>query len=294
MAVPGRDASVRLEDGRVLEYWDGGDPDGRLVILHPGTPVTRILGRWANGAAAAAGARLVAVNRPGYGGSTLPDGLPSLRAVGDDTAELASRLGISDFAVVGYSGGGPFAAATAIAAQERVRALGIVGGSGPWAILRPPTEYVEDRACLAMLADGDERGAWTCFRQQATDAWEGVSPAEVVDSLMEGQEGEVVEDPEHRRVWLDNAVALQANLDGYAFDNIASGGPWDIDVADVTAPTTLWYGSGDDICPARLYGRWYSERIPGSKLIVLDSPGHVDTCEGRWPEILAGVLQSWA
>jgi pimeloyl-ACP methyl ester carboxylesterase len=293
MAAAGRDGSARLEDGRILEYWDGGDPDGRPVIVHPGTPVTRILGRWAHGAAAAAGARLIAVNRPGYGGSTLPEGLPSLRAVGHDTVGLASQLGIDQFAVVGYSGGGPFAAATAIAAPGRVRALGIVGGSGPWATLRAPTEYPEDRACLAMLADGDEHGAWSCFRQQATDAWEATSPGEIVDSLMGGEDSDVVRDQEHRAVWLDNAAALQANLDGYAFDNLAWGGPWDIDVSEVTVPTALWYGTGDSVCPLELYGRWYADRIRGARLIVLQSPGHVDTCEGHWPEVLAGLLQTW-
>jgi pimeloyl-ACP methyl ester carboxylesterase len=294
MAAPGRDASVRLQDGRVLEYWDGGDPEGRPVILHPGTPVTRILGRWAHGAAAAAGVRLVSVNRPGYGSSTLPDGLPSLRGVGKDTLELAAQLGMDGFGVVGYSGGGPFAMATAIASPIGVRALGIVGGSGPWAILRPATEYAEDRVCLAMLATGDGRGAWSCFRQQATDAWAAISPDAVVDSMIGGEGSAVVKDQEHRRVWLDNAVALQANLDGYAFDNIAWGGPWDIDPSEVRVPTTLWYGTGDRICPIDLYGQWYSSRIEGSQLIAIQSPGHVDTCEGHWPEVFDELLRTWA
>ena len=294
MAAAGRDASVRLEDGRVLEYWEGGEPDGRPVIVQPGTPVTRILGRWAHGAAEALGVRLIAVNRPGYGGSTVSMGSPSLRAVGRDTAELASQLGIDGFGVVGYSGGGPFAAASAVAAPERVRALGIVGGSGPWAVLRAATEYPEDRACLAMLADGDERGAWSCFLQQATDAWGSISPSDVVDDLMGGEDSAVVGDRHHRDIWLDNAVALQASFDGYAFDNIAMGGPWDIDPGEVSVPTTLWYGSGDAICPIDLYGRWYAERIPGAELIVLPSPGHLDTCEGHWPEVLDGLLRSWA
>ena len=76
----GRDAVVELRDGRVVEYWDGGDPDGRVMILHPGTPVTRVLGRCGHEAARSAGVRLLAVNRPGYGGSTVPAGPPSLRA----------------------------------------------------------------------------------------------------------------------------------------------------------------------------------------------------------------------
>ena len=70
MTGPGHDASFRLPDGRALEYWDGGDPGGRAVIFQPGTPMTRVLGRW-----------------------------------GHD----ARHLGLDEFAVFGSSGGGPFA-----------------------------------------------------------------------------------------------------------------------------------------------------------------------------------------
>ena len=71
MTGPGYEASHVLSDGRVIEYWEGGDPDGRGVVLHPGTPASRVLGRWGHEPAGRAGVRLVAVNRPGYGGSTV-------------------------------------------------------------------------------------------------------------------------------------------------------------------------------------------------------------------------------
>ena len=71
------------------------------MIFHPGTPVTRLLGRWGHEAAVAAGVRLVSVNRPGYGGSTTSTGPPSLLAVGEDTAALASHLGLDGYAAVG-------------------------------------------------------------------------------------------------------------------------------------------------------------------------------------------------
>ena len=70
MAGPGRDATLQLPDGRVTEYWEGGDPVGRPMIMHPGTPETRVMGMWGHDAAVSAGVRLMAVNRPGYGGST--------------------------------------------------------------------------------------------------------------------------------------------------------------------------------------------------------------------------------
>ena len=292
MAAAGRDASVRLEDGRVLEYWDGGDPEGRPVILHPGTPVTRILGRWAHEPATAAGVRLIAVNRPGYGGSTLPDGAPSLRAVGRDTVELTTRLGIEGFGVVGYSGGGPFALATAIASGG-VRAVGVVGGAGPWAVLRPASEYPDDRACLALLEPGDASRTWSCFAEQVRNEWASLSPDEITDAIL-GTEGALVKVPDYRALWVENAASISQSSDGYVFDNIAWGGPWDIDPGEVRAPTTLWFGTGDAVCPPDLYGRWYADHVPDAELIVIPSPGHGDTCDGHWPEVFSGLLRAWA
>ena len=148
-----------LGDGRIIEYWDGGDPDGRAVILHPGTPSTRVLGHWPHEAADSAGVRLLTVNRPGYGGSTASTE-PSLLRTGQETAALAAGLGLERYAVIGASGGGPFAVATAIADPTRVRAVGVVGGIGPWRLLEPPDKnpdtaapnhsprFYVDEACL--------------------------------------------------------------------------------------------------------------------------------------------------
>jgi len=120
--MTGRDASFVLDDGRVLEYWEGGDPGGRGMLYHPGTPVTRLLGRWGHDAAVAAEVRLIAINRPGYGGSSPVKGVThGLLGVGRDTAALATHLGLDEYAVFGSSGGGPFAVATATVAPDVVR-----------------------------------------------------------------------------------------------------------------------------------------------------------------------------
>ena len=107
---------------------------GAPMIMHPGTPETRVMGMWGHDAAVAAGVRLFALNRPGYGGSTSSTE-PSLLATGRDTAAMAASLGLDEYAVFGLSGGGPFAVATAVADPGRVRALGVVGGIGPWRLI---------------------------------------------------------------------------------------------------------------------------------------------------------------
>jgi pimeloyl-ACP methyl ester carboxylesterase len=70
---PIRDERVRLRDGRALAYAEWGDEHGRPVFFFHGSPLSRL--RCPDGEATeAAGVRLVAVDRPGFGGSDLQPG----------------------------------------------------------------------------------------------------------------------------------------------------------------------------------------------------------------------------
>jgi pimeloyl-ACP methyl ester carboxylesterase len=289
----GRNAAIVLPDGRTLEYWDGGDPNGRPTIYHPGTPVTRVLGRWGHEAAVAAGVRLIAINRPGYGGSSTVPGTPSLLGVGRDTAALADRLGLAEFAVFGASGGGPFAVATAIAAPAAVRAVGVVGGTGPWRLLSDESWGAEDRACLAVLDSGDASGARACFHRQVEEERAQLTPEAFYEAVVAGDPSAIVRDAGYRALWLENLRDVQRNPDGYVDDNIAWGGAWDVDPRDVVAPTLLWFGTVDTRCSHDGHGQWYAERIAGSELITLPGAAHFEVIDGRWPEVLEGLLRVW-
>lgn len=295
MAGPGRDTSIDLPDGRVIEYWDGGDPSGRAVILHPGTPETRVMGRWGHDAAVAAGVRFVAVNRPGYGGSTSVT-RPSLLRVGVDTAALAEGIGLDQYAVVGLSGGGPFAMATAVADPGHVRALGVLGGIGPWRLLEDDSRDPEGSKCLDLHDAGDAAAAWDCMRADAESAYAALATLDDearADAILAriGAGSRLADDPAYRAIWADNMRVVAGGLDGSTFDNIAWGARWDVDPRDVAAPTLLWYGEGDMKCPLD-HGRWYADRIPGAELVVLPG-GHVDVIDGHWPEVLSGLLRIW-
>ncbi|HXY72276.1 MAG TPA: alpha/beta hydrolase [Actinomycetota bacterium] len=299
MEVAGRDARFELRDGRVLEYWDGGDPDGRVMILHPGTPETRVTGRWGHDAACSAGVRLVAVNRPGYGGSTTAAGQPSLRATGRDTAALAAGLGVKGYAVCGLSGGGPFAVATALADPEHVRALGVVAGVGPWRLLDDPSSLPEERACLALLDAGDVTGARDCMLGNAERDFQPLRALDDdgrVDAFMAqvGDHSSLIQDPGYRAIWAENMRLVLDRMDGYVFDNLAWGGAWDVDPSDVAAATVLFYGDADTHCPPETHGRWYADRITDSELVVFPGAVHLDAVDAHWPEVLAGLLRVWA
>ena len=162
--MPGIEKELRLRDGRRLSLWEGGDPTGRPVIFFHGCPDSRRAAISGHVAAAAVGARLVAASRPGYSASDLPE---HAQPTGDehvdvahDTAELADRLGIGRFAVLGMSVGGPYAVATAALHPDRVRAAGVVEAPGDGlgaGAGRPPGRSRRRRAGLLPVA-GDDAG----------------------------------------------------------------------------------------------------------------------------------------
>jgi len=75
--------AVRTPDGRVLAVEESGDPAGRPVLVHTGTPGSRHLYGPVVRDAAARGLRLISYDRPGYGGSSPRPGRTVASCVGD-------------------------------------------------------------------------------------------------------------------------------------------------------------------------------------------------------------------
>lgn len=121
-----------LSDGRTLAYCTAGTPQGEPVILHHGTPGSRLLAALCADAAAAEGVRLIVPDRPGYGRSTPAPRGWSWNDWRTDLYELLDTEGVKKAPVVGFSGGGPFALAAATA--DRTPRIGLVSS------VIPPTE----------------------------------------------------------------------------------------------------------------------------------------------------------
>ena len=62
------------------------------------------------------------------------------------------------------------------------------------------------------------------------------------------------------------------------------GRRWDIDLAGVRAPVTLWWGEHDTVCPPSI-GRDYQQHLANATLRIVD--GTHQLLFQRWREILA-------
>jgi pimeloyl-ACP methyl ester carboxylesterase len=280
---------VTLPDGRALEVWEGGNPDGVPVVFHHGTPSGRLQAVLGANAARRQDVRLISFNRPGYGRSTVTP--PSLASVGLDTLRLTDALGIEEFAVLGASGGGPYALATGLADSGRVRAVGSVAGIGPWRLIEPPVNDDPDLPLLALTDTGDVSGALKGFRAMGGVAYDRMLTLTDEAMIEEFFRGAPAEDTrwltaETKRLWAADLRDALQNYDGYARDNVAWGGHWDIDPTRLTVPTWLWYGELDRMVPPA-HGHWLAERIPDSTLVIRSSKGHGGTIFEYWDDMLA-------
>ncbi|HYA68457.1 MAG TPA: alpha/beta fold hydrolase, partial [Acidimicrobiales bacterium] len=84
---------VSLADGRTLQLEVAGDRHGTVVLVHHGTPGSRLLFPTHLAQARARGICLVGYDRPGYGGSTRRQGRCIADAV-DDVRAIAAHLGV--------------------------------------------------------------------------------------------------------------------------------------------------------------------------------------------------------
>src|SRR6478672_5585887 len=123
--------TVAAADGRTLTIAEWGTPDGFPVFLFHGTPGSRFGGQADASAYASVGTRVIAYDRPGYGGS---DRFPGRRVVDSvaDVSAIADSLGIDRFAVSGGSWGGPHSLAVAARLPERVTRAACIAGVAPF------------------------------------------------------------------------------------------------------------------------------------------------------------------
>jgi pimeloyl-ACP methyl ester carboxylesterase len=297
--------TVQTTDGRVLAVEEAGDPTGRPVLVHGGTPGSRLLYGPHVRDAAERGLRLIGYDRPGYGGSSPQPG----RTVADcaeDVRAICADLGIDRLAMWGASGGGPHVLACAALLPDLVVAAATLASLAPFdadgldyfdgmapenvddtllfftdeAAARAKTD--RDRAEILAEAPGDaaesaesaESADDEATDDEATDGFGPPLPPADVAAIADGL-GDFF------------AAAMRDGLapgsDGWWEDNCLLR-PWGFSLSDITVPVLLLHGRQDTFVPFG-HGQWLAARIPGVKALLLEDDGHLSLLQNRVPEV---------
>jgi len=220
------------------------------------------------------GVRLIAVDRPGIGGSDL---LPGRRLLDwpDDVAALADGLDLGPFAVFGWSAGGPYALACGFALPDRVTRVGCAAGMAPldgpggvaelglWAdrLLFPLCRRTPRLGGL-LLATTRLRSARSIWKSLlASLAATGDPDRELLASVsVEAIAGPLLE-------------SLASGGFGTAWDYRLLGSPWGFDLGEVRAETLVWQGAEDGLVP-RSHAERLARELPRARLAILPGHGH--------------------
>ncbi|MGI9384775.1 MAG: alpha/beta fold hydrolase [Methyloligellaceae bacterium] len=264
----------RLRDGRRIGYAEYGDPEGFPVFAFHGTPGSRIMFRLADSFAALQGLRLIATDRPGYGLSSVTERW-GMRPVVEDMATLADALGIDAFAVVGVSGGAPFAAACAAAHPDRVRAAAFVSPVGPVVdAARGPNLAPGHRLIFLRLAASERlsRAAFHLLRFFVART-PGLAHR-CIQMLAAPSDVPILRRPEVRDDLINGlGEGMRPGIAGAVRDLRLFSQDWDFDPGLIGVPCCLWQGDADrTVPPAAAEG--LAHRIPDCELRMLAGAGH--------------------
>ena len=283
---------VTLADGRALHVYDEGDPHGRAVVAHHGTPVVRTALSCVRRRRRERGIRLIGYDRPGYGASSAQPG----RSIGDaaaDVAELLDALGVDRFATWGHSGGGPHALACAALLPERCVAAATLASVAPYGV--EGLDWLEGmgeanvQEFEAVLA-GPEALEPVLLRDQAemfSAGPDGLRQAMLTILSPVDQAAFTAEVAD----WIYAVMAEGAakRIEGFRDDNLACVAPWGFDPADIGVPVLLLQGVQDLMVPPS-HGRWLAASIPGVEAEISDAEGHITLLTGRIPQVHAWLL----
>lgn len=264
-----------LPDGREMAWLELGDPDGPVVFVFHGTPGSRRQVSFDAESITAAGVRFIAPDRPGYGHSSFQR-RRTLADWADDVVRLADHLGVECFAVVGLSGGGPFAAACARQLPNRVLTTGIVSGVG---LLDEPgaekgmmglNRLVNRLARISpylvyppMALTGSVFRHWP---EQALKAGSGQLPEADIAVLSR---------PDVKAAFIQDARSAPATSPMAAAQEFALfASDWGFRLEDITTPVHLWHGDKVRNVPIS-HARLQAARIPGAHLHECPGEGHM-------------------
>lgn len=281
------DRLFRLRDGRRLGYAEYGEPGGRPVFFFHGLGTTRLICPSDVGPLRDLGLRLIAVDRPGVG---ISDPRPGRRLLDwpDDVAQLADRLGVARFAAVGWSGGGPYAAACGYLLPQRVTSVGMVSAPAPLSGA-PGADYLRRfhrTAAAAGRAPWVIRFAmWHWGRPQRRDA-ERFFDQSV--AAMSAADQDIMALPELRGRMIANSAEIYRQGGRGMYDEaLILARRWGFDLEDLRVPVHIWHGAKDETVPVSM-ARYLARSIPGSRATIYPDEGH-HVLYSRWPEILAAL-----
>ena len=281
------DSVISLRDGRALGYAEYGDPGGKPVFFFHGLPGSRRQRHPDESIAIELGARIIAIDRPGYGLSDFQQGRTLLDWPGD-VAQLAGELKIDQFAAIGVSGGGPYLLACAYKMPERITTATVVSGMGP---------VDEQDAIKGMLPsmrlglDIAPKVPWGFVRLALDPVAKLISKNPLAAKKLVPYSAPEADKKAYARPDIqevdrqDLSEAYRNGAQGAFWEVVLLASPWGFRLEDIHKKIFLWHGEEDTTIPQHI-GKYVARTLSDRTSKFYPGEGHT-LIYNYWREILA-------
>jgi pimeloyl-ACP methyl ester carboxylesterase len=285
---------IPTPDGRSLDLYLAGPPDGEVLLFHTGTPSAPVLYAPTVREMAARGLRYVAFSRAGYGSSTRRPGR-SVADVVDDVVTVLDHVKAERAVTIGWSGGGPHALAAAALLPDRIRAAATLGGIATYPadgldyLVGMGAENIEEFEAALEGPDaliGFKERNWPIFRAVTGDEV-AAAFGDLIDEVDRGSlTGEFAE-------WTAAALreGLRESYWGWFDDDMAFVRRWGFELDSIRVPVHVWQGRHDRMVPYA-HGEWLARHIPTAVPHLLEDHGHLTLAVDSFGWILDELLAS--
>ncbi|KAJ5683285.1 hypothetical protein N7462_006450 [Penicillium macrosclerotiorum] len=285
---------MRLPDGRTLGFAEHGrSTDYPLLFIH-GYPTSRLETFGIDETAQRHNIRIITPDRNGYGLTTF-DQARRILDWPTDVQSLAQHLGLKRFAILGASGGSPYALACAYRLPpEMLSAVGIMAGAGPW---EAGDHYMSLPYRLSAFAAhrwpsgyGGILNLFLWALRRMLDSRSGVTRINKwLDSNTDVLESKKDVDERRELLALQVFEAFRQGVDPAVHDARLLTSDWGIQFEDVTYnKVKIWHGAKDANAPIELI-RYMARRLPHCKLTEFPEDTHF-TLNRHLDQILSQLI----
>ena len=280
-----------LSDGRRVGCLEVGKADGIPILHFHGNGSSRFEVAMLADVAAAAGVRLIGLDRPGVGNSDPAPGR-TLLDWPDDVAEVADRLELERFAIEGLSAGGAYALACAYRMPGRLTGCGLISSICPPDLVRQAGPGWMRTAWW--LAEHNPGLAHACMQVLLPDSMSDEAGAEArlarIAAWLGRADREVLQRPAIRRALVRSLT--EGRRHGAAAGRreiLALLRDWSLPLERIgSCRIHLWHGGRDRLIPVGP-ARLLADRLPQCSATFYPDEGHFSTLANHAPDILAAL-----
>lgn len=280
--------TLKLHDGRFIGYAEYGDSQGKPIFYFHGFPGSRLEASHFHETAIANQYRLIGIDRPGMGMSSIHKG-GSIISWATDLAECAHILKIEQFSIIGHSGGAPFVAACAYKIPEQLIGAAIVSGMAP----------LESPELKANMSFSQKFMNWLISTMpwlSSVMMWLTRMMLKHPDKMMSQMVKTLPEvdqaffkDLQQRKAIIDSTLeAFKNGISGSADEMKLLFKPWGFELEKIKFPLKIWHGALDPQAPLS-HARLYKKAIPNAELNIIENEGHHSVLRNNIKTILKSI-----